>query len=77
MPADPRPSGSQFGISTRAGRANVGAVELCNQCIGGHGLESHRDQLHRSHRDAECNDIDDAHHDRLPADRTQNGPKIQ
>jgi hypothetical protein len=33
-----------------------------------HGEGSHPDQLRGSHRDAEGDDVDNGHHDRLPAD---------
>jgi hypothetical protein len=40
-------------------------------------VASHRDQLHRSHSDAERDDVNNAHHNRLSADRACNGAKVQ
>jgi hypothetical protein len=34
-------------------------------------------QLHRSHSDAERDDVNNAHHNRLPADRARNGAQVQ
>ena len=44
-------------------------------CLVSHCSVLHRDELHRSQSDTECGDVDETHHDRLPAQGTHDGPE--